>query len=153
MQIARIGIATWLRNMLVALIVGAATVATGASAAAQPGADPTEATCQWVAGRQKVELTITGAPGEYGVGAFTPPSAFLLAEVEVGPSGSATIVRSLNLPGDHHFWVYVARPDTPPVPACSIDLYIAPSDPLLDAVDGALAGVGSSALSTDPTAR
>lgn len=118
------------------------------TASAIPG-DST-AKCDYVGGRERIKVTIHGAPGAYQIQFINGANK----DVVVDSDGTTSFVFDKQSPGVHQIQVFEAALGSGGGAAgCDGSATVAPADPLLDAVDAALAGVGSSALSTDLALR
>lgn len=120
------------------------------TASAIPG-DST-AKCDYVAGRERIKVTIHGAPGAYVIQGLNSLDGG--TDVNVDQSGTGSWVFAKQSPGVHNLQTFESALGSGGGAAgCDGSVTVLPADPVLDAVDAALAGVGSSALSTDPALR
>ena len=135
--------------------------ATGTLMAGVASADHTDyagdsdATCLWVGGREKVKVTVSGRAGGYYLqGTDAAGNHFHLGDLTVGPDGTGTArfaVTPAGTYGVEAFENFLGSGGR--APGCATSVAVSPANPALDALDGALAGAGSSALVTDPAAR
>lgn len=124
--------------------------AAAGTATAIPG-DST-AKCDYVGGRERIKVTIHGAPGAYVIQGLN--SMGTGTDVVVDADGTSSFVFDKQSPWVHQLQTFESKLGSGGGAAgCDGSVTVTPADPVLDAVDGALAGAGSSALSTDPTLR
>ncbi|WP_194820043.1 hypothetical protein [Nocardia sp. XZ_19_385] len=114
-----------------------------------------KATCQSVGGRERIKVTVNGRPGGYYIMGTNPAGAhFHLGNITVGASGSGSAVFTGHSAGSYGVEAFEnALGSGGRAPGCIGSVTVSAANPLLDAVDSALAGAGSSALVTDPTRR
>ncbi|KAA0024227.1 hypothetical protein [Antrihabitans cavernicola] len=133
---------------IVAAAVPIVALATAGTASAIPG--NSTAKCDYVGGRERIKVTIHGAPGAYQIQFINGADV----DVTVDPTGTTSFVFDKQTPGVHQVQVFeVALGSGGGAAGCDGSATVLPANPTLDAVDGALAAAGSSAISTDPALR